>query len=262
MYLDRIKNAQRVLRSEAAYKGAIDGDPGTGSVAAAWRVTDVPAAPSPAQPWTPERIVIAGAQVALKRAGFDAGPPDGFYGPQTDASYEAWRAHGRRETFIERDGESNWGRQSGIEARFGPAAAEICTRGVVTPPWRMVLAWDTRTVISEFRCHADVAESAQRAFDRIGQAHNGEQIRDLGLHLFGGCFNNRRKRGGRSLSTHAWGVAIDLDPARNRLKWGRDQARLAQPDAETFWEIWEDEGWLSLGRARNYDWMHVQAPAL
>ena len=38
--------------------------------------------------------------------------------------------------------------------------------------------------------------------------------------------------------------------------------RLAQPDGETFWKLWEDEGWVSLGRARNYDWMHVQAARL
>jgi len=32
-----------------------------------------------------------------------------------------------------------------------------------------------------------------------------------------------------------------------------------QKDCEAFWKAWEEEGWLSLGRSRNFDWMHVQA---
>lgn len=47
----------------------------------------------------------------------------------------------------------------------------------------------------------------------------------------------------------------------NRLRWGRGQARLAQRDAVPFWEAWEAEGWFSLGREKNFDWMHVQAVA-
>ena len=31
---------------------------------------------------------------------------------------------------------------------------------------------------------------------------------------------------------------------------------------EEFWEIVESEGWTSLGRARDFDWMHFQAPRL
>lgn len=62
--------------------------------------------------------------------------------------------------------------------------------------------------------------------------------------------------------THAWGLAIDWDPAHNKLKWGRDRARLARPEYDTWWRLWEEEGWVSLGRTRNFDWMHVQAVKL
>jgi hypothetical protein len=61
---------------------------------------------------------------------------------------------------------------------------------------------------------------------------------------------------------HSWGIAIDFDPMRNQLKWGRDKARLAKPDAKKFWQAWERQGWVSLGRRKNYDWMHVQAAEL
>ena len=69
-------------------------------------------------------------------------------------------------------------------------------------------------------------------------------------------------RGGTQYSMHSWGIAIDFDPERNQLNWGRDRARLAAADCVPFWDIWEAEGWVSLGRARNFDWMHVQAARL
>jgi hypothetical protein len=66
-------------------------------------------------------------------------------------------------------------------------------------------------------------------------------------------------RGGSSWSVHSFGAAIDFLPDENQLKWGKDKASLARPEYEAFWEIWENEGWMSLGRRKNYDWMHVQA---
>lgn len=35
------------------------------------------------------------------------------------------------------------------------------------------------------------------------------------LKTWDGCFNIRRKKGGRTLSLHAWGVAIDINAAWN-----------------------------------------------
>ena len=50
--------------------------------------------------------------------------------------------------------------------------------------------------------------------------------------------------------------------AKNRLNWHQDKALFAQPEYDKWWEIWEDEGWVSLGRVRDFDWMHVQAVRL
>jgi hypothetical protein len=69
-------------------------------------------------------------------------------------------------------------------------------------------------------------------------------------------------RGSSRMSTHAWAIAIDWDPDNNQLQWGRDRATLARPEYRDWWEIWEREGWLSLGRVKNYDWMHIQAAKL
>ena len=37
------------------------------------------------------------------------------------------------------------------------------------------------------------------------------------VRSFGGCFNFRAKRSGSKLSTHAWGIAIDLNPETNAM---------------------------------------------
>lgn len=250
MFLDGVKNAQRVLRAVAGYRGRIDGLAGPASLAAAWRVPGLAEVEAVQGLLAPQQRLVAAAQVALEAADFDPGPIDGFWGPSTDAAFRAWQ------------GQTLPVRQKDMAAAFGPAGSRRCTAGVIRVPWRMVLAWDRRQEITEIRCHEMAAASGQRAFGRIAAAYHPAQIRDLGLHLFGGCYNYRTKRGGSSLSTHAYGLAIDFDPARNRLPWGADRARLAQRDAKPFWAAWQAEGWVGLGPARNFDWMHVQAVAL
>ena len=44
----------------------------------------------------------------------------------------------------------------------------------------------------------------------------------------------------------------------NQLRWGKDKAAFARPEYARWFDLWEEEGALSLGRVRNYDWMHVQ----
>lgn len=126
-------------------------------------------------------------------------------------------------------------------------------------PFPMRIAWDTSKIVRSFLIHQRVHDSAARCVERIAQHYNEAQRRNTGIELFGGCLNVRRKRGGTTWSMHSWGIAIDFDPARNPLRSNRHNARLAQPDCVKFWEIWEEEGWVSLGRTRDFDWMHVEA---
>jgi hypothetical protein len=132
----------------------------------------------------------------------------------------------------------------------------------LTLPFKLRIAWDKRQSVSTFVIHKRCHDSAARAFQKIRETYSDKEIAEIGIDLFGGCYNNRPMRGGTNLSMHAYACAIDFDPERNQLKWGRDKARLAKPDAVPFWEAWEAEGWVSLGRARNFDWMHVQAARL
>jgi hypothetical protein len=126
-------------------------------------------------------------------------------------------------------------------------------------PYPLRLSWETNTTVQRTRCHAKVKDSLARVLTNVLAAYGQQRIRELRLDLFGGGYNLRDKRGGSSLSTHAWGIAFDFDPDRNQLKWTRDRASFARPEYDAWWKCWEDEGWVSLGRTRNYDWMHVQA---
>ena len=46
------------------------------------------------------------------------------------------------------------------------------------------------------------------------------------------------------------------------LRMDSTEAEFAKPEYDKWWECWEDEGWTSLGRTRDFDWMHVQAAHL
>jgi hypothetical protein len=152
-----------------------------------------------------------------------------------------------------------WPRQSEVSRFYG----DVGKQQVMVPlPFPMRIAWDLAKSVNRISLHEKLAESAARALARIADAYDEAARAELGIDIFGGSLNVRKMRGGNDWSMHSWGIAIDFDPTRNQLKWGRDRARLAQADAETFWKIFEEEGWLSLGRARNYDWMHVQAARL
>lgn len=239
--------------------------------------------------WTISRKKIAIGQLICKELDIGVGRIDGLFGPLTEAAFIAFnriRLNLAADTWRDEldkvqplpqhapviTNRTVWPKQGNLVSFYGKECTSndrsgVCGPGGVTLkrldlPFRMKIAWDLNTGIDGFSVHKKVHSSAARAFDKIYQEYGDDGIADLGINLFGGCYNCRKIRGGSRCSTHAWGIAIDFDPARNRLRWDHRQARLAKPDAIKFWEIWEAEGWVSLGRARDYDWMHVQAALL
>ena len=126
-------------------------------------------------------------------------------------------------------------------------------------PYPMVLDWEPTTVIHKMTCHEKVAEPLTRIFKNLLAHYGSAKLAELGINQFGGCLNVRLKRGSKtSWSIHSWGVAVDLDPDRNQLRETSKTARFARPEYLEMWKIIESEGAVSLGRARNFDWMHFQ----
>ena len=125
-------------------------------------------------------------------------------------------------------------------------------------PYPMRLAWDLDTKITKMSCHKLVADKFIGVFNDLLSHYGYEKIVELGIDLFGGTFNFRKMRGGSEWSRHSWGVAIDLDPARNLLKETSKTARFARPEYKPMIDIFYKWGFVGLGREKNYDWMHFE----
>lgn len=185
---------------------------------------------------------------------------DGIVGPKTIA--ELWPAPmpGRDAVEVEvPTANQTWPRQKDVTSFYGNVGKN---QVAIELPYPMWLAWDLRKSIHRMTLHEKVAPSAQRVFTRILDHYGKAKVEQLDLDVFGGSLAVRKMRGGSNWSMHSWGIAIDFDPVRNQLKWGRNLAVLANTEYDAFWKFWEDEGWISLGRAKNFDWMHVQASRL
>jgi hypothetical protein len=152
-----------------------------------------------------------------------------------------------------------WPRQADVPAYFGKVGEN---QTQIEVPYDMYLAWSKSIRLRKMTLHKSAAVSARMILEKVATIYSAKEREALGLHLFGGSLNVRKMRGGSSYSMHSWGIAIDFDPERNQLNWHKPAARLSHTDAIPFWKAWEDAGWVSLGRERNFDWMHVQAARL
>lgn len=209
--------------------------------------------------WDDTRRTNALAQLIMKQAGLNPGAVDGLIGPQTRFALEQWQ-NGLRDRdhpevpFV--PAAKQFPRYSQMEAFYGKPGTNLVR---MKTPYKCRIAWDKEKSIEAFMIHKLCAPTAQEAMEEALEHYGYDGLVELGLDLFGGCYNERAMKGGTRLSTHSWGAAIDWDPERNQLRWGSDRAVMDNADRRPFLDAWERRGWVSLGRARNFDWMHLQA---
>jgi len=209
--------------------------------------------------WDNKRKIVANTQQLISDAGIEVGKVDGYWGPQTDYAFEIWqkRMLGKDESIFAND-EFKLPDDDSEEAMISVYGKQGTRQIDCTLPYPLKTAWNQSEIVTSIKCHERVCASLQRVFKRISENYSWYQIQRFGFDLYGGCLSVRKKRGGTSWSTHAWGCAIDLDPDRNQLKWGKDKAFFAHPESKKFIDIWYEEGWKNLGVEQNYDWMHFQ----
>ena len=125
----------------------------------------------------------------------------------------------------------------------------------IKPPYP--LFYEGREV-KTIRVHRLVAGAVQEALEEVLRVYGQQRIRELRLDQYGGSYNYRKTASGASLSMHAWGIALDFDPDSNTYSLHAPAARMSGKEYGPWWEAWERVGAVSLGRERDYDWMHLQ----
>lgn len=111
-----------------------------------------------------------------------------------------------------------------ILARFGDIYKFLKPDGTIDPKWELTqiasaplpypipLAWDTSKLAKSMRVHKLIVPVIQEVFAAIDAAGLRAKVR-----TYGGGYSFRAKRTSSKLSTHCWGLAIDLDPTTNAL---------------------------------------------
>jgi hypothetical protein len=224
--------------------------------------------------WSGKRKCVALLQLLARDASFVPGPIDGWWGPQTNSALQALRvqvATGAaprpwRDDLPGEANPNNWPSEAEVEAFYGPPGKPDGSFRPplirVPTPWTLKFAWNRNRTRSFLWCHEKAAPSLARVLDRVFARYGAVEIERLRLFVFSGDYAARRMRCGTRWSMHAWGIAFDFDDENNGFDWGRDRCSFAGDAYLAWWEIWEAEGWVSLGRSRNFDWMHVQAARL
>lgn len=210
--------------------------------------------------WDPARRRLAVEQTFLQVAGLDPGPIDGVVGPRTQAAYERWITITRQTDVVPLPPSpiTTWPRQRDVSTFYGEMGSNL---HLLTVPYPIF--YEGKPVKNnQISVHGKVAKSVARVLEKVLKAYGEKEIRKLRLDQYSGSFNIRKMKGGTSWSMHSWAIAIDWDAENNPYAWDHTKAEFARAAYENWWLAWEAEGWLSLGRARDFDWMHVQAARL
>jgi hypothetical protein len=89
---------------------------------------------------------------------------------------------------------------------------EVDQIGSAILPFPIPIDWDPSKSATKIRCHRKVVPVVQSVF-----AAAQSQGLQGAVKSYGGAYNFRPKRSSSKLSTHCWGIAIDLNPRTNAM---------------------------------------------
>ena len=119
-------------------------------------------------------------------------------------------------------------------------------------PFTMRASWNTSIKYKWMTMHRLIGDVVVDALEEI-RDHNGyNYLREECYDIIGGCYNLRKKTSSDQLSTHSWGIAVDICPHLG--PFGK------RPQMPVFIvEAFEKRGFVWGGRWKLPDGMHFQA---
>lgn len=154
----------------------------------------------------------------------------------------------------------------GIVEMFGDIRAYVRPDGTLRPEWErhelgvarlpvsLPLSWAPETRVSRIRCHQKLIPLFEATFDELLDAGLWGE-----LATFGGCVEFRRISGSSKLSTHAWGISIDVDPESNPRGVDPEKTRFGgTPGGRRVVATFERRGFVWGGTFSTPDAMHFQ----
>jgi hypothetical protein len=138
-----------------------------------------------------------------------------------------------------------------IKIAFGDI--QVRSGQVVTPGWEsdnMIMVFDLPGVpVRRLYVNKHVEPSLREALAACVALNDGYKIRTIG------CFAPRAKRVNGELSTHSWGISVDINADANPLYTTGDGPH----DLPDEWIAeFERRGWTWGGRWKKPDYMHLQ----
>lgn len=172
---------------------------------------------------------------------------DGFWGPKSIAACQAYLR-----SLMPKPHPWPKPDKASVRKFFGPPGKAV---PLVRFTFPFPTYYDGKRVLTG-TCHPLVKDSLLRVLTRIGERYGQDRGIIEEAEDYCGIYNDRPKRGGSTLSLHAWGIAIDLDADDNTF---RDSWPMKADMPLEIMEEFAKEGWLSAGAFWGYDAMHFQA---